>query len=520
VPYDLTDQRVVTRLIWEEQSFLFWAATMDIPLNQRPLDGLVARNNTTTQRQQDANAPDGGEHVYRYPGFIVEPLAQEGLSTGTFKQKVAEEIFYRWGRGAPEVSLKLLPGFVPKLGEFVVNRINFSPIPEAGGFPITIRPKDYPSRDPRQVLQLVKRSTGPAGVDGLFLIVGPVAADVEDVNGALPVPELTIEPAPNKPKNVALLTVTNWSTIQSDNDNRVQLQYNTGATEPTTWNEQGDLYPTGTGVSGTPLLPAGSHVWMRARTWNLDGRFSDWSDVVNVDLDELDPPENFVGTRIGDTLGFVFTWDNGEPDEGVVLRYAEGLATEYIEIGFLPAGTTRFEFAFDAVNTSYRVEIFHRQFLPVLSESAHVEITVTTGTTIPQLDPPTDPDASTGSGTLTLCVDVGDVDADETVFQYAPEIADGSFGAWVTFAIEAHTGSRVCGSASVPLETSLFDPSRNRFYQVQAYHRATGFVDSDPTDAITVDPWQVSGPADVFSLINNDADFLTDDDGLLLEGED
>jgi hypothetical protein len=164
------------------------------------------------------------------------------------------------------------------------------------------------------------------------------------------------------------------------------------------------------------------------------------------------------------------------------------------------------------------VEIFHRQLLPVLSESAHVEITVTTGATIPQLDPPANPRVTSGNGVVTLCVDVGDVDATHTVFQYAEELADGSFDSWITYAIQPHAGGEVCGTISLPQETSLFDPDRNRYYQVQAFHRATGFVDSDPTDALTVDPWQTELPLDLELLFNYSGDPLANYSGEQLEG--
>lgn len=522
-PYHLSDQNVVTRVVWEEEAFLFWDESLDIPLDDRPLDGLIARPSNHTQRQQDSNAADYlGEQVYRYPGMLLGPYPVEPGQESIYKQQIAEEIFFRWGRGGAELTFPLLPGFAPLVGEFVVNTLEYSPIPEAGQHLITVRPKDYPSRSPRQVLQVTKRSDSPAGPECVFQVVGPVADDVTDATGFLVTPTITIAAAAAKPRNVAAVTVTNWSTISATSGNRVEMQWNTGSVEPLSWNSAGSLMGGTAGIIGTPILPAGSHVWARARTWNLDGRFSAWSSVVDLDLDDLLPPEDFVGTRVGDTLAFVFTWTNGAngtPGEPIVMRFAKGLDQEFTEIGVFPAGTTRFEYAFEEANVSYRVEIFHRQVEPVLSESAHVEITVTTGTTLPELDPPTNPTATTnGLGSITMCVDIGDVDADSTVFQYAEEQSDGSFGAWITWAIEPHAGGRLCSILTVPQEQSVFNPDRNKYFQVQAFHRALGFTDSDPTSTFTVDPWQVELPLDLEQLYNYSGDPLANYSGVSLEG--
>jgi hypothetical protein len=521
-PYDLSDQNIITRVIWEEVVFLLWENTEDTPLDSRPLDGLLPRERNTPFTQADSNAAlNMGEQIYSYPGYIPEPFPVSLSLRNSFKQRVAEEIFFRWGRGGADVTLPCLRGFEALVGEFVVNELNYSPIPEAGQLLITVRPKDYPSRRPRQVLQVVKRSESPAGPDITFQVVGPVAADVEDATGFLVVPTITIAASVSAPNNVAVVTVTNWSAIVLVSGNRVEMQWATASSEPVQWNTAGSLFGGTAGAIGTPLLPAGSHVWARARTWNTDGRFSEWSTVVDIQLDALDPPTSFVGTRIEDTLAFVFTWVNGEPTEPLVIRFAKSLDQEWTEIGSLPAGTTRFDYAFEEANTIYRVEIFHRQLLPVLSESPHVETQVTTGTTIPTLDAPLNPEATTGGGNAMLCVDVGDLNADQTVFQYAAEQSDGTFGAWVTYAILSHSGTTVCGTVSVPQETSVFDPARNRFYQLQAYHTALGYVDSDPTDAITVDPWTLAGPSDStpVSLISDNGDTLIIDSGDPLYGE-
>jgi hypothetical protein len=503
-PYEVSDRGALSRVVWEEQKFQFWELDAknedDVSsdtLAGLAIDGLESVNSTTVFTQDDANAPPHqGEQVYRYPGFLVEPLATVAGEDATFKAHTAAELFYRWGRGTVEVRFPMLPTFTAAIGEFLVNAVDYSPIPEANETPITVRPKDYPGRTPRQVLQLVKRSEGIEGPDCTFLVVGPVAADVETAKGTLTLPTLSIAAEASQPKNAARITVTNWGTVGALSTNRVDIQYNTGASSPSTWNMLTTLMPAmiATGSTATPVVVAGSKVWARARTWNLDGRFSSWSTPVSVTLTGLTPPSGLAGAVTGTTSEVTFTWTNGEATEPVVLRYQESGSAVWVEMATLAAGTTRAVYGFPDASTSYTVEVFHRQALPIVSESAADDVVVVTGGTAPVLTAPQSPAASSANGTVTLCVTVGDVRATRTVFAIAPEKADGTFTDWEVFASLAVGADRVCASTSVAYQTSPFVGTRARYYQVRASHEATGYTDSAATTAITTDPWAITTP--------------------------
>jgi len=503
-PYEVSDRGILSRVAWEEQKFQFWELDArdadDVSqdtLAGLAIDGLEAKDSTTVFTQDDSNAPPyQGEQAYRYPGFIVEPLETVAGEDATFKAHTAAELFYRWGRGTVEVRFPMLPTFTAEIGDFLVNEVDYSPIPEANETPITVRPKDYPGRTPRQVLQLVKRSEGIDGPDCTFLVVGPVAADVETAKGTLTLPTLSIAAEASQPKNAARITVTNWGTVGALSTNRVDIQYNTGASSPSTWNMLTTLMPAliATGRTATPVVEAGSKVWARARTWNLDGRFSSWSTPVSVVLTGLTAPSGLAAAVTGTTSEVTFTWTNGEATEPVVLRYQESGSSVWVEMATLPAGTTRYVYAFPDASTTYTVEVFHRQALPIVSESAADDVTFSTGASTPALTAPQSPAASSANGTVTLCVTVGDVLATRTVFEIAPEESDGSFTAWEVFASLAVGADRVCASTSVAYQTSPFVGTRARYYRVRAHHEATGYTDSADTTAITTDPWAITTP--------------------------
>jgi hypothetical protein len=489
-PFELPGQSVITRVVWEELSFGLWEDTTDEPVDQRPLDGLLAAASTQTYDQEDANAPSiGRDQVYRYPGYIPDPVRPGPLVSTGFKQGVAEELFFRWGRGCAEVSFPCLPSVAARIGEYVVNDVDFSPIPETGPWPVTVRPKDYPDRTPRQILQVVKRTETPSGPDLRLLVVGPVSADL----AGLTTPTLSIAADAALPKNLAIVTVTNWGTIAVSSEVRVEVQYALGAS-PTGWTPIGALYPTGNGVTGTPLVDGGSHVWARARTVHSDGRIGAWSASVNVDLTDLTAPSGFSATPTGDTTADL-AWTNGEATLPIAVDLKEDTATAWTRWVTLPPGTTSYSLVLPETSTTYDVRIFHEEYPPLRGTSAVVTDQVITGTTAATLASPYHAVITSGGGTGQLCVRAGASFAD-FVFEYR-----------VTGAPSFDPLARVLGGPlGLDACASFVAPAFGTTYDVRVRHEQTGLTASAWV-TVVVDPW-----ADTVPSASDSIDFFSTTD--------
>jgi len=487
-PYDLAEQSIANVVVWNQEQYAIYVPSEDNPLTSRPIDGLYQAKLTIRFKSTDLGADDttfdaGREHAieYTYPGHLEEAPTSADLPYPILAGR-SQEVFLRYGRGGPEITLPCLAAMTEPVGEYVVLDLDYLPRPDAGAFPLTYRPKDYPLLPSRQLGMITKRTEVVGGSECRFAWIGPLSEDFD----ALPVPTLSIAASAVDPKNAAVVTITNASSLNDALDvNRVRLEYGIGTSEPSAWNLLTYVDPGTLSTVVTPLVNGGSHLWVRARVETTTGLVGAWSDVEDVDLADLVAPSSLTATALASNQ-WRLAWTNGEAGLAVIVEAKRSADSAYTLVAALPPGSTQTTFTAAAVSTTYNLRVYHKEDPPLSGTSGAATVDVTSGATLPQLDPPYLPHIGSGGGAIRLCVYVGASDAN-TVMELATETAPGS-GIYgneeeILMASGAAIHSVVCGFAGPVADDGLT-------YRVRAKHTRVGYTDSEWTSSRIVNPWQ------------------------------
>jgi hypothetical protein len=426
-----------------------------------PPDGIVESTHRLENQSGDVSTYSTRVIDYDIPGMVRhkdtwEPR-MELLVSG-----VANEIFDRFGRGAPTYELPVLDTSAAAAAQV--------------GDEVLITAAHVPNQNYRigesiigaRVAQVVRRDETPIGPVFKLVDSGPD-------NQLLLGPTVSVVKETLNPRTLASFTITNAATLNGTGV-AVEVEYATGASTPAANGMTLTRYETGLIPTGAVLLPAfvpGTRVWVRARSVAPERRPSAWSSWANVALDAwLAPSLVFIGTTSATAVKV--SWINGNPYDRVAVYLYAGPANpadwEPYRVATLPPNSTETNFRGLTASTAYRVAVAHDDAgTGAVSSYASNNFTTsgTTTLTAPRVSNmvviPTIVDAQFQSG-IALGLWAGD-ESLEIEIQRAPNVA-GSPGTWATIAI-------------VPGTTTVFGdplPATGETFWYRSRHIGGGFT--------------------------------------------
>jgi hypothetical protein len=296
VIFKLEESSVVTRVSVRAKQYQQWAPSFG---GDVPPDGIIETPiSYEPGPNPDASTYGTREVVIDIPGMVHTASSVTADATA-LTQAVALEIYDRWGRGCPTGKVEVPLGSAAsaaKLGEEVY--VALAQVPNAGK-----RIGDDGSVGAR-IAQVVQRT--PL-LDGVVLGLSDAGTDAQPV---APAPVLTIAASATAPRSVAVATVTNAAAINATGVLSLALEWAVSATTPSGAGADLARYASGavpTAAIALPPVPAGSRVWVRARTEQAGRRPSAWTAWANVTLTGLAAPTGLTATP-GEGSTIVLTW--------------------------------------------------------------------------------------------------------------------------------------------------------------------------------------------------------------------
>ena len=435
-----------------------------------PPDGIVESKHLLEYASADVSTFSTRVISYDIPGMVHTANAPlEGAWQSAMAELIAgvtNELFDRYGRGAPTYELAVIrgtEGSFAQVGDEVLITAAHVPNQNYRIGESTIGPR---------VAQVVRRDETP---------VGPVLKLVDSGPDSqlATAPTITIAKETLNPRTLASFTITNAATLNTAVLG-VEVEYATGASTPTTNGTTFTRYKVGEIPTGAVLLPAfvpGTRVWVRARSVAPERRPSLWTAWANVALDAWNPPTGLTFPTIASTAAKI-SWAIGSTsnaDQVAVYVYqgaSDPADWEPYRVAILPPESTSTFARGLAASLPYRVAVAHHDAgTGAVSAYALGNFTTTASTSVtaPRVSYmaviPTVVDAQFQPG-IALGLWAGD-ESLEMEIQRAPDVA-GAPGTWATIAV-------------VPGTTEVFGdplPQNDATFWYRSRHVGGGFTPS------------------------------------------
>jgi hypothetical protein len=460
--YDLDESTVCTAVRFTHRT-LSKAVTSPDSNEVPPPDGIVEAEHSIVAESGDTSTFSTREVAYKIPGMVRHKDAWQSDMSALIAG-VNQEIFDRFGRGAPTYDLPVLAtsaAAAAQVGEEVL--VDAAHVPNTNY-------RIGESTMGERVAQVVRRDETPLGPVFKLVDSGPL-------NQLATAPTITIAAPFLNARTLASFTITNAATINAIPAG-VEVEYATGSSTPTTNGVLFTRYESGAVPTGAVLLPAfvpASRVWVRARSVGPEVRPSSWSSWANVTLDAWTPPSGLtVGTTSATAVRL--SWTVGNPTDMVdVYLYEGGSAPSDWQpwrVVTLPPDSTTTSIRGLKASTNYQVAVGHRDPGTGASSALDTDSFTTTGSTsdvaprVAYMEAlPIVEDAQYPSG-VALGLWAGN-EALDIEIQRAPDSA-GSPGTWATI-------------ATVPGSTAVFVdplPSNGATFWYRSRHVGGGFTAS------------------------------------------
>jgi hypothetical protein len=460
--YDLDESTVCTAVRFEHRT-LSKAITSPESNEVPPPDGIVEATHSIVVESGDTSTFSTREVAFRIPGMVRHRKAWQS-DMSALVAGIRQEIFDRFGRGAPTYDLPVLAtsaAAAAQVGEEVL--VDAAHVPNTNY-------RIGESTVGERVAQVVRRDETPEGPILKLVDSGPL-------NQLATAPTVTVVDSALNPRTLATFTITNAATINAIPAG-VEVEYTTGASSPTTNGSLFTRYESGAVPTVAVLLPAfvpGSRVWVRARSVGPEVRPSSWSAWANVVLSAWTSPSGLaIGTTSATSVRL--SWTNGNPSDMVDVYLYEGgsppVSWQPWRVVTLPAGSTTTTLRGLTASTTYQVAVAHRDSGTGEVSSEAASSFTTTGSTsvvaprVAYMEAlPIVEDAQYPSG-VALGLWAGNESLDIEI-QRAPDSA-GSPGTWETI-------------ATVPGSTAVFVdplPSTGATYWYRSRHVGGGFTAS------------------------------------------
>lgn len=336
-----------------------------------PPDGIVEATIPVVVENSDQAVFSTREVAYDFPGMVHLAGSWEPYM-GALISSIVRLGFDRYGRGAPAMEVYLIDG-QPGSEAYV-------------GDEVYLDVASYPNRGYRigestvgpRIAQVVRRTETPDG-PALKLIDSGLGAQPVS-----PVPVLTVAGSTGAPRTVARFTVTNAAAINATNVLTLAVEFAVGGAEPSGNGSMFARYAPGTIPTAAVALPsvaAGSTVWVRARTEQVERRPSPWTGWASVALASFDPPDSItLADETAESIGV--SWVPADSLYWTELFVAPGTTAPadwapYRVNTFLPGSTGTVIRGLSSA-TDYRIGVAHRD--PATGERTAV-ISDTTATT-------------------------------------------------------------------------------------------------------------------------------------------
>lgn len=295
VIFDNDEATVVSSLRFKTE--VYWAYDPNVSTDQQhPLDSVMVSPSEIAVANADVSAFSTKEVVYEMQGMIhdVKGVATDMVAMAT---SVAEEMFDRFGRGAPVMEMAILRA--SDTGFAIGDELYIQPahLPN-----LNKRLGDDPSVGAR-IVQVLRRTESPEGAVIKCMDAG------SDQQPVTPAAVITIAANANAPRLVAEFTVTNAAAINATAVLLTAVQWATGTSSPANGVGFARYSPgtTPTGATQLPPVVPGSTVWVRARTEQDGRRPSAWTAWTSVALTAITTPT--LGSVLGQGFRTVqFEW--------------------------------------------------------------------------------------------------------------------------------------------------------------------------------------------------------------------
>lgn len=343
-----------------------------------PPDGIVAATIPVVVENADQAVFATREVSYDLPGMVHLAGSWEPYM-GALISSIVRLGFDRYGRGAPAMEVYLIDG-EPGSEAYV-------------GDEVYLDVASYPNRGYRigestvgpRIAQVVRRTETPNGPALKLIDSGLNAQPVS------PVPVITVAGSTGAPRTVARFTITNAAAINATNVLTLAVEFAVGGAAPSGNGAMFARYAPGTIPTAAVALPsvaAGSTVWVRARTEQVERRPSPWTAWVSVALAVFEPPDSItLADETAESIGV--SWVPADNLYWTELFLAPGTTAPadwapYRVNTFLPGSTETVIRGLTAA-TDYRIGVAHRD--PATGERTAV-ISGTTATTANVEDAP------------------------------------------------------------------------------------------------------------------------------------
>jgi hypothetical protein len=486
--YDLAEDTIVNKVVMKERVYDAWDRDDGGDI---PVDGVTERTLGYEYRNGDALGMGIGDATLTLdlPGHVNFALSlfnaftvgtSDKLAFSAYTRGIAEEIFDRRGSGAVGATLNVLPGVTVGLGDEVPIDLPFRPNNNARG---GVRN-----------MQVTHHSPRPNGAD-LVLEDSGVAAQPPTA------PAFTLAAAADAPTSVVVLTLTNAAALATDGS-RVRVEWAFGASAPTGSGTLLTVLDPATDSSlRTPVVDAGTTVWMRARSdqrTRRPGNFTAWQSVALTTLPALAgltaTPNASDGSRMG------LAWPNTDTTHWVRVQYRLTSDSVFIPVALVPPGSTRADVTALTPGANYTFSVNLAEAPPLYGAGAAATVTATTSSAVPVALAPENPrpfaeglsgGVAEPSGVFGLQVTATEFPA--TIrFEVATETAVGS-GTPGTFGVAAEMPAVPNYG---PTDWRGMAPNDGKRRYLRALALRPGATASAYTPVVSVDPWAPILPAD------------------------
>jgi hypothetical protein len=241
-------------------------------------------------------------------------------------------------------------------------------------------------------------------------------------------------------------------------------------------------------------FPIGHQVHFRARAWLFDSAASDWS---AWDGEGGGGVTGSISTLVEGTVtssSAAYTWTNTNTTSLVRVQLKLDAASDYSTVIDLPAGSTAYTFTGLTAEEIYDVRVILVQDGTEVGSALTDSFTADLAANQTQLDAPTSAQVFGGWNAATGTASPGTYGLEVTAVFGPPDMQ-------IVFeeATETAVGSGTPGAYSIVLTTPAVigdvtryqanAPNDSKLRYLRAYAEASGYDDSDPTSALSVDPW-------------------------------